>query len=132
MILLADIIDIERGDQQPNIRDEMISYSISDVEYQKVLDAETNKICKLLTALNEIVNNWTPMRIENDKDYYYSANVIFKLINNSCDFKDIRTKTKLTQELKKLDASSEVKHIDGNAMGLYKDNIDSLKDFTAR
>ena len=119
MILLADIIDIERGDQQPNNRDEMISYSISDVEYQKVLDAETNKICKLLTALNEIVNNWTPMRIENDKDYYYSANVIFKLINNSCDFKDIRTKTKLTQELKKLDASSEVKHIDGNAKRIY-------------
>ena len=69
MILIVDIVDRERGDQQTNINDEMISYSVSDVEYQKVLDAESNETCKLLTVLNEIVNDWTPMRTENDKDY---------------------------------------------------------------
>jgi energy-converting hydrogenase A subunit M len=132
MILLADIVDIERGDQQTTIRDEMISYSESDVEYQKVLDAETNETCKLLTALIEIVNDWTPMRIENDKDNYYSSDDVFEFISNSGDFKDIGTKTKLTQKLKKLDVSCEVKNIDGNSTRLYKINLDSLKDLTAR
>ena len=110
----------------------MISYSESDVEYQKVLDAETNETCKLLTALNEIVNDWTPMRTENDKDHYYSSDDVFEFISNSGDFKDIGTKTKLTQKLKKLDVSSEVKNIDGNSTRLYKINLDSLKDLTAR
>ena len=36
MILISDIFDREKGDQQTTIRDEMISYSVSDVEYQKV------------------------------------------------------------------------------------------------
>ena len=72
-----------------------------------------------------------PIKTEKE-DYHYLTDDVFKIFVESGGFKDIKTKAKLTQKLKKLDVSCDVSNIDGISTRLYQINLDSLKDLTAR
>ncbi len=131
IILLANVVDVARGDSAAKVTDAIKRFSKKRNEERSDEDGSDNNTVKLLMVLNQFVEEVNPVKIEGNVRYFDTGET-FGYFCKQEEFSWLSSKTLLTRNMKKLEISPKVCKVAGKSTKLYKVDLDKLRDYSLR
>ena len=133
IILLANVVDVARGDNLAVVRDSMVKFSKICSEERGREDESDNDTVKLLTVLNQMVKELDPVK-EDDSIRCFDTSEAFEYFQKQDEYSwlEDKNKTWLTKRLKKVEVPVKVYKDVGKTRRMYAVDTDKLCDYSSR
>jgi len=133
IMLLANVVDVGREDGAATIRDAMVDFSKRCSEDRAEDDESDNDTVKLLTVLNQMVAELSPLR-EDRNIRCFDTGQAFEYFREQDEFSWLQDKNKgwLTKKLKSIEILVGHYKNEGKTKKMYEVDSDKLLDYSNR
>jgi len=137
MIVIANLVDTSRGDGQRRVTDAMMRFSTRRIEERFEEDSGENETVRLLRVLNEMITDLHPVKMDGslmcfDKDEAFEYFGRQEDFDSQDELKRLRSKTSLTQKLRKVEVRTKTYNVRGKSKSLYVVDPEKLEEYTLR
>ncbi len=131
IFLLANIVDRTRGDGKKLVTDAMDRYSRSKSRERSEEDASDNDTSRLLSAVNQMLEEIRPMDTDGSLECYEPGEV-FEFFQHRDDYYWLKSKSQLTRRLRRVGFETTVRKTLGKSRRVYLVDRASVRELTER
>jgi hypothetical protein len=130
-MLIAEMVDVPRGNGQHLISERVMDVARRQVEDKALEDSIENSTVRMLTCIREMISAWRVVRTDGDTRWYTEREV-YERFKIQDEFADLKSKKSLTRKLRSIGINVGVAKVDGKPERCYLFNLKDLDELWDR